>query len=300
MPMNWDDLRIVLAVSRARTFQGAARLLQLTHTTVGRRIAALERRFGAPMFLRENNVCVPTATCARLITAAARMEREVLSARSSLDDRTAQATGPVRLVSVPWVLNEVLLPAIPDLHGTHGGLGLRLHGSLDDTPLPADEPVIALRFELPPGRGDTVIPLARIGYAVYGPAGRAGQAGLPWVSFGGSMPLDWLRAQQVADDDLILTVNDGAAVRAAVRAGIGKGLMPECLAEGDPTLVRISPPTAEFSRILRAVGRVEDLLGPRGAPVLEWVERCFADLGCGLALSQADGPGTRSGSHGRS
>jgi DNA-binding transcriptional LysR family regulator len=102
------------------------------------------------------------------------------------------------------------------------------------------------------------------------------------------MPLDWLRAQRVPDEDMILTVNDGAAVRAAVRAGIGKGLMPECLGAGDPALERISPPTAEFSRILRAMGRVEDLLGPHGAPVLAWIERCFADLGCGLARAVVD------------
>jgi DNA-binding transcriptional LysR family regulator len=157
----------------------------LTHPTVGRRIAALGRQFDAPLFLRENNVCIPTATCARLITAAANMEKEVLSEGSSLKDQSVRAAGPVRLVSVPWVQNEVLLPAIQELHRAHGGLSLRLQDSLDDTPFPADEPVIALRFELPPGRGDTVIPLARIGYAVFGPKGPSARADLPWVSFRG-------------------------------------------------------------------------------------------------------------------
>ncbi|RVB27207.1 LysR family transcriptional regulator, partial [Mesorhizobium sp. M7A.F.Ca.CA.004.05.1.1] len=40
--MNWDDVRIFLAVARAGQILGAAKRLELNHATVSRRIAALE------------------------------------------------------------------------------------------------------------------------------------------------------------------------------------------------------------------------------------------------------------------
>ncbi|OUR62498.1 LysR family transcriptional regulator, partial [Bermanella sp. 47_1433_sub80_T6] len=48
--MNWDDLRYFLALARARTVSAAGRDLSVKHTTVARRIAALEARLGTRLF----------------------------------------------------------------------------------------------------------------------------------------------------------------------------------------------------------------------------------------------------------
>ena len=45
--MNWDDVRIFLAVARAGQILGAARRLELNHATVSRRLAALEEALKA-------------------------------------------------------------------------------------------------------------------------------------------------------------------------------------------------------------------------------------------------------------
>ena len=50
--MNWDDVRIFLAVARAGQILGAARRLELNHATVSRRVAALEAALGAKLFRR--------------------------------------------------------------------------------------------------------------------------------------------------------------------------------------------------------------------------------------------------------
>ena len=52
MGLNWDDLRIFLAVARARSLTGAARLLGISQPTVSRKLAALERRLGVKLFER--------------------------------------------------------------------------------------------------------------------------------------------------------------------------------------------------------------------------------------------------------
>jgi DNA-binding transcriptional LysR family regulator len=50
--LNWDDLRYFLLAAQAGTLAGAARSAGMQHTTIGRRLTALERSIGAPLFLR--------------------------------------------------------------------------------------------------------------------------------------------------------------------------------------------------------------------------------------------------------
>ncbi|MGH7049003.1 MAG: LysR family transcriptional regulator, partial [Stellaceae bacterium] len=47
--MNWDDIRIFLAVARHGSLRAAGRALGLSQPTVGRRLAAFEASFGGPV-----------------------------------------------------------------------------------------------------------------------------------------------------------------------------------------------------------------------------------------------------------
>ena len=51
--MDWDNLRYFLELARAGTLAAAARRLAVEHTTVSRRIQALEKQMGAALFARE-------------------------------------------------------------------------------------------------------------------------------------------------------------------------------------------------------------------------------------------------------
>ena len=57
--MDWDDLRFFLAVARHRTLAEAARHLQVTHTTVNRRLASLQDRMGVRLLQRTADGFVP-------------------------------------------------------------------------------------------------------------------------------------------------------------------------------------------------------------------------------------------------
>ena len=58
--MDWDDLRLVLAVTREGTLSGAARRLNVTHSTVFRRLGAIEEKIGARLFERFRDGYAPT------------------------------------------------------------------------------------------------------------------------------------------------------------------------------------------------------------------------------------------------
>jgi len=91
--LDWDDLRYFLEAARVRTLAGAARKLGTEHTTVGRRLAALERALGAPLVLRGPDGLRLTALGERLLPIAEQIERTVLSLR----DLAEQGVVRVRL-----------------------------------------------------------------------------------------------------------------------------------------------------------------------------------------------------------
>src|SRR3954454_10053952 len=68
--LDWDGLRYFLAVAQAGTVSGAAREPRVEHTTIARRIDALERELGATLFLRIPRGDVPTSLVEALVEAA--------------------------------------------------------------------------------------------------------------------------------------------------------------------------------------------------------------------------------------
>jgi len=53
--LNWDDLRVLLAIARAESFGGASNLRNLDATTVSRRIKAMEKRAGEALINRDRS-----------------------------------------------------------------------------------------------------------------------------------------------------------------------------------------------------------------------------------------------------
>jgi len=75
--MDWDHLRIFLAIARYGQLLAAARRLGLNHATVARRLDALEEALGTPLFDRRPAGCMLTEAGERLLPAAERVETEM-------------------------------------------------------------------------------------------------------------------------------------------------------------------------------------------------------------------------------
>ncbi|MBV9248549.1 MAG: LysR family transcriptional regulator, partial [Acetobacteraceae bacterium] len=50
--LEWDDLRVFLAIARHGSLTAAARALRVTQPTMGRRLEILEERLGTRLFER--------------------------------------------------------------------------------------------------------------------------------------------------------------------------------------------------------------------------------------------------------
>ena len=82
--LSWDEFRLVKAVSDSRSLGGAAEALGLNHSTVFRRLAALEAAVGARLFERSRSGYQPTAAGDEMVTLATKMadfNRRVRKAR---------------------------------------------------------------------------------------------------------------------------------------------------------------------------------------------------------------------------
>ena len=78
MKVDWDHLRFFLVLARAKTLTNAARLIGVEHSTVARRIQALEQNLGTQLFKREATGYELTAEGAALVPRVEQMEQSFL------------------------------------------------------------------------------------------------------------------------------------------------------------------------------------------------------------------------------
>jgi DNA-binding transcriptional LysR family regulator len=113
--MNWNDFRLILAISRAGSLKGAAQSLGHDHSTVFRWLNALEAKFQVQLFERNAGAYLATDAGERMVLAAERMEEEALALDREITGRDARLSGNLNhLLRKPGLpASERLAGAIP-------------------------------------------------------------------------------------------------------------------------------------------------------------------------------------------
>ena len=146
--MEWDRVRIFLAVARSGQMLAAARSLGLNHATVGRQITALEDELQAKLLERHVNGCTLTAAGEAMLATAEKVESEFLQFESGLSGNIDAISGTVRVGAPDGLGNYFLAPKLAELSGRHSDLLIQL------VPLPRS-------FSLSRREADIVITLER-------------------------------------------------------------------------------------------------------------------------------------------
>jgi len=123
--MDWDDLRIFLAVARAESLSGAGRRLKIDAATVGRRIARLEEAVGAALFAKSPQGYALTGAGARLIPHAERAETALEGASEALSGPEG-LTGQIRLGAPDGCANYLLPQVIARICDANPGLEVQI------------------------------------------------------------------------------------------------------------------------------------------------------------------------------
>lgn len=238
---DWDDIRYFVELARQGKLSATARVLDVEHSTVARRIGMLETRLGVRLFDRLPKRWVLTVDGEELLAQARKVEDEALAfARAGAGAATLR--GVVRLSAPPTFANVFLVPRLAAARARWPAITLEIIGEVRQADLYRGEADLALRMSRPEQGGLAARPLAQTGYGLYAAPGWFERPAEEWefIGYGESMketPQQTWLAKFVAGRPYAFWTNDAAAMLAACRAGLGVAVLPHFLGRGDPMLV---------------------------------------------------------------
>ncbi|HEY8699446.1 MAG TPA: LysR family transcriptional regulator [Arthrobacter sp.] len=260
MDANPDDLLVLLAVSRSAKFTTAAQALGLSHTTVSRRIGALEKALGGRVLARAAGGWELTELGADAVRVAEQVEAAV-GALGPGGRAPDPVTGVVRMTATDGFSAYIAAPAVAGLRRQHPGLSVEVvtmtrralqQRSGLDIEVVVGEPQVHRAEAIRLGEYMLGMYASRSYLAEYGtPVSVADLTKHPLVYFVDSMlqvdDLDAPRRLVPAMRDGLTSTNVFVHVE-ATRAGAGIGFLPCFMGDLHDDLVRLLP--AEFSELL--------------------------------------------------
>ncbi|CAN7226769.1 LysR family transcriptional regulator [Pararhizobium sp. LjRoot255] len=254
--MNWDDVRMFLAVARTGQILAASKRLGVNHATLSRRVTALEESLKSRLLIRRTNGCELTAEGEIFVHAAERMETEMLAAQAQIGRIDTAIAGTVRVGAPDGFGVSFLAPRLGRLTARFPELRIQL------VPIPRS-------FSLSQREADIAITLERP------EQGRLISSKLTDYTLGLYASQEYLAANGIIEtiedlkshrrigyvEDLIFTASlnfTGEVMRSwdaafeissatgqteAVRSSAGVGILHNYIARQYPELIRILPDT---------------------------------------------------------
>jgi DNA-binding transcriptional LysR family regulator len=259
--MNWDDLRFFLAACREGSSSAAARRLKVRHSTVGRRLSALEGDLGVRLFVRTGTGFAVTEAGLAILAAAEEMERRALDIAQLAQSLGHGIEGKVR-VTMSEAFAGYLFGKLPPLRDAHPLLQVDIVAGNRTFDLQKGEADVAVRM-VPTEQPDLVSRvLGEASWSLYASRAYLQSAGRPPTpgdlaghqvvgfddSLAGSPGAMWLAAN-AAGATVALVGNSVGMVVQAADSGAGIAMIPCFLATARPNLVRLFDDLAEKRKI---------------------------------------------------
>jgi DNA-binding transcriptional LysR family regulator len=277
--IDWDQLRYFLAAIRAGSLSGAARVLDVEHSTIRRRLLALEQALGAPLLTRSPDGLSPTPLAIELTPLLEEMERAALAIAARVQSQKSR----VRLAT-PSGFSRLLGPHLGDFHAAHPNIVLEILGSSRPVDLKRGEADLAIR-QGPIASDDDLVcrVIGDVGWSLYAsdaylqrhpaPADPRQLAGHDLLGFetvlGNTPGARWIE-QHGTGANIVLRSRELVDLLEACQAGLGLAVLPCLSAISYPDLRRLTPEVFATSR-LNLVYRKEVLVAPPVKSALEFV-----------------------------
>lgn len=238
------DLSVLITLRDARSFSAAAARMGVAHTTVARRLRDLEAHFGTPLVQRSGDRIVLTEAGSRAAEVAERIELDLAALARGISGHNERTAGPIALTTVD-ILAWRYMPVFARMAATYPDIELEIGTSVEVQNLARREAEVALRMTNTPPEtlhGRVVERFEFIAYAAREQAPR-GLAEQRWLDYGrhecAARAEDWIR-----------THAGGARPRhylptplmmlAALRQGMGAGMLPSVIGDVEDGLQRLS------------------------------------------------------------
>ena len=281
---DWNDLKVLLALSRGGSVAAAARAMGVDQSTVSRRLASLEEALGCSLLIRGGREFSWTAEGRTMIAAAETAEAAVLAGIGKLRTSRLDSTGVVRVSTTPGIA-AVLMRILAEPLRKYPGLEFDFSATMERVDLAKGEADIAVRAGVPTEPDLVARKVMQSGWFLFASEPYLREAGRP-KSFD-ELPrhrlvlmapalhriaagMRWLEDHR--DDATPITRVDN--IQAAMQmALLGRGIvvLPYILAQAEPALVRVLPQPVAMSdayivyhESMRGVARIRDAVDVLG------------------------------------
>jgi DNA-binding transcriptional LysR family regulator len=242
--LDWQDMRIFLALGRYGSLSATARALRVNHATVARRVQSLEESVGQKLVERRPEGYVLTPAGKNALRVAAEMESAAQTMKhAGASDGDESLRGLVRINAPPALAQGFILARLTQLAESYPGIDIDLATNLRSVSLDRHKADIAVRV----GRlidADLIAKsLGSMAFGFYGATAQCerferGEQPV-FVSFNeesADMPgTSWL-AQQFPHSRVAFRAESHILQAIAARDGVGLALLPHYLGRALPGL----------------------------------------------------------------
>ncbi len=244
--MDWNDIKIFLALVRHGSVRAAGDRLGVSHSTVARRIDALESELKVRLFERRSTGYAITAAGEEILTVAEGVEGDLMQIERRVLGSDQRLAGDVRFTTADFLATHLLMPHLASFCELYPDIHVEVVTTYDALDLNKREADVALRFTRnPPGNlvGRQVATLSQAPYATpaylarheLGPGSSA-----VWIGFEGRAPFPkWVREGPLPHLPSRGCFQSLLVQKEAARAGMGIAMLPCLLGDADAGLVRL-------------------------------------------------------------
>lgn len=262
--MDWDKLRIFHAAAEAGSFTHASEALQMSQSAVSRQVSSLEKDLGIPLFHRHARGLVLTEQGELLYTTVAEVMNKLQTAEAQLSETTTRPAGELRITAPVGLGTVWVTQRIREFVELYPDINIELILNDEQMDIAMREADVAL-FVQEPGYAELIRrPLFSMTVRAYAsvqyirkfgaPQNLAGLGKHRIVSYSGPpaqhlSAIAWIETVGLTGKEVRhphFRVNSIMAMKYAIRTGVGIGMLPDYLVEGEtdlvPILTEIDPP----------------------------------------------------------
>ncbi|MGF1545468.1 MAG: LysR family transcriptional regulator [Parvularculaceae bacterium] len=278
--MEWDDARYFLAAYRGGSLLAAARALGVSHTTVARRLARIERKTGVALFVATASGLAPTDAARAAAPEADAVETAARAFRQRIEGAARDGSGRLIVTTVDG-LAPTLSRAIATYAAQRPGACVVLDPSNDARDLARREADVAVRLSNAP---DEALFGRRVGAVDYAPfvapslAADAAPEAIPWIlwdeALGANAAERWYTEWSGGRGPVARTTQ-ATAMLALVAAGVGGAALPVPIGRA-ASLTMIGPPIRGFRTDVWCLCHGDMRCTPRIRTFMDAVAKAFA------------------------
>lgn len=278
--LDWDDIRLFLELAREGSLSAAARRLKVDHSTVARRVTALEKALGLRLFDRLARGYVLTEEGETLLGTAERMEAEAIALQRQASGRPS-TQGTVRVSTSPMLASLFMAPRLVEFRKQHPDIRIALSGNNRVVDLNRREADIAIRLTKPKESGLIARRMGAVGFGLY--ASQAYLAKTKPKDYGfigydealGQISQQLWLEEQLQGRSIVSLCSDMTTMYHIASAGMGIAVLPHFTGTTDANLRRVPTATPAPDRDIWLLVHPDLRRAPRIRTVMDYLVALF-------------------------